>query len=366
MYVQVLAPQASRWQEILAQLRHDVYHLPQYVVIEAQRSNTQTEAVLITQGDCLFFAPYLLRSCQDVIPSSGNEPFLYDVISPYGYSGFLLNEAALEHPDFAISAFHQFKEVLRSKQVCTAFLRLHPILNAQYPDRLISEPLIENGETVSINLKLSEAELWAHLRRGHQSTINKCKRLGQIVKVVPFRDYLEPFCEIYRETMDRVSAQDGYYFGRDYFHRLLELENNLYLAIVEADHQIASACLFFECCGIVQAHLGGTRTPFLKVSPFNLLLYSVALWAKVRGNEYLHLGGGVGGSNADPLYIFKSGFSRQRHPFFTARLVLDETQYQALIESRAATLGISPAQLLTSDFFPTYRAPVPSELLNAS
>ncbi|MEM9507501.1 MAG: FemAB family protein, partial [Cyanobacteria bacterium P01_E01_bin.35] len=108
-------------------------------------------------------------------------------------------------------------------------------------------------------------------------------------------------------------------------------------------------------CGIVQAHLGGTRTEFLKQSPFNLLLHQMRLWAKARGNKYLHIGGGVGGKK-DNLYTFKSGFSKQRHNFFTLRSVIDSARYDDLVQFRAKSINKSVEELEESEFFPAYRA----------
>jgi hypothetical protein len=87
------------------------------------------------------------------------------------------------------------------------------------------------------------------------------------------------------------------------------------------------------------------------------LLHFVRLWAKERGNEFLHLGGGVGGTKEDKLYVFKSGFSRQRHPFLTLRLITDEEKYLHLTHLRAKALNMQVDSLLNSSFFPAYRAP---------
>jgi Acetyltransferase (GNAT) domain len=356
MNIEVINSHHPRWLEVLQSLHHDVYHLPQYFEIEAKRSGTTPEAIIVTDRDQCLFVPYLLRDCRDILsPSLGGNNF-FDVFSPYGYPGFLLSAAAAKSNDFANLALQQVKNVLKSKGVCTAFFRIHPILS----DRLIKlfKPgtFIDNGETVSVDLNLSESELWQHTRRGHQSTINKGKRLDLAVRVVPFADHIDEFISIYKETMDRVAASSYYYFGYEYFTELAQLHPQLHLGIVELDQQIICASLFLEHGGIVQAHLGGTRTAFLKYSPFNFLLHHIRLWAKKRGNKFLHLGGGLGGSKEDRLYIFKSGFSRQRHQFRTVRLIINEEKYHQLVEARAKSLAVTPDQLLDSDFFPAYRA----------
>ena len=336
------------WSSTLKQLPHDVYHLPNYVALDAKRTETTAEAFLLQEDDKIFFAPYLLRSCTDIFPSA-NAP-VYDIISPYGYPGILMSETAIKNPEFPDFALQKFSHTLRNKGVCSAFLRQHPILGAGLAKVFQSDPLNANGKTVSIDLTLDEGKIWAKTRRGHQSTINKCIRLGFVGRTVPYGEHIDEFIAIYEETMNRVKARDSYYFSRDYFEGLFELGDKVHLGIVELEGEIASACLFFESCGIVQAHLGGTKSKFLKQSPFNLLLHEMRLWAKARGNQYLHIGGGVGGKK-DNLYTFKSGFSKQRHEFFTLRSVVDREKYHDLLNLRANTLNKSVEELAGVKFF---------------
>jgi hypothetical protein len=227
---------------------------------------------------------------------------------------------------------------------------MHPLLSDGLSELFPEGFFTPAGETVAMDLTLDEAGLWKGIREGHQWTIKKCRRLGFVARMVSLRAYVECVMEIYRETMDRVQAKESYYFGRAYFARLAEMPGQVHCAVVESEGQPAAACIFFECDGIVQAHLGGTRSEFLHKSPFHLLLYSAAEWARSRGNRYLHMGGGVGGSN-DRLLQFKRGFSPLRFPFSTLRLVTDEGKYRELTTRRAQAAAVS-------DFFPAYRAPL--------
>lgn len=354
MNFQVIDLSNPLWSQTLQKLHHDIYHLPEYVYLESKRTKTTPEAFLIVDGEKRFFVPYLLRKCNDVLAQESTTPEVFDVVSPYGYPGILLSETAANTPGFPDFAMNQLKYALKAKGVCSAFFRLHPILDYNFNEIFNPGTFTANGETVSVDLKLSESQLWAHTRKGHQSTINKCKRVGFTAKIVSFEEYINEFIAIYEETMNRVEAGESYYFERDYFVDLLKLDGKIHLCIVELEDQLACACLFFECCGIVQAHLGGTKTNFLAQSPFNLLLDYVRIWAKKRGNEFLHLGGGVGGSH-DSLYKFKAGFSRQKHNFMTLRLITDEKQYRHLVELRAKSLNTQVEELSESNFFPAYR-----------
>ncbi|MDZ7959730.1 MAG: GNAT family N-acetyltransferase [Aulosira sp. DedQUE10] len=356
MNLQVIDLQNTLWLETLQKLRHDIYHTPEYVYIESRRTQTTPKACLIVDHEKIFFVPYLVRKCDDILAEESLITDIYDVISPYGYGGILLSEAGSSTPGFADFAMNELKRVLRTQNICSAFLRLHPILNHHFKEIFHPGTFTDNGKTISVDLTLSESQIWAHTRKGHQSTINKCKRLGFTAKIVAFEDYLDDLLAIYEETMNRVSANKSYYFDYDYYTLLSKLGHNINLGIVELEGEIACASLFFECGGIVQAHLGGTKNKFLHQSPFNLLLHYVRLWAKERGNEFLHLGGGVGGSKEDSLYTFKSGFSRQKHNFMTLRLITDEEKYQYLVDLRAKALKIQAEELLNSYFFPAYRS----------
>lgn len=342
------------WVHILTQLRHDVFHLPEYMSIEAQRIQAVPEAFWAVDREKQFFVPYLIRSCQELFgPDLVSDP-VYDVVSPYGYPGILLNEAAKQDQNFLKLALEQLTEKLRSQHICSAFFRLHPILSEDFTQIYPPEICQETGVVVGIDLTQSEQEIWRQTRSDHRKDINRHKRSGLIAKMVDVEQHLPEFLEIYRETMDRVNAAQMYYFDQDFFHSLLALKEKLHLCIVEVENQIASACLIMECCGVVSSFLSGTKNQFLKLAPEKLLFDYVRFWAKERGNQVFNMGGGVG-SAKDGVYYFKAGFSDQRYPFLTLRLVVDPEQYTRLVHLQAALLQVDPEHLLNVSFFPTYR-----------
>lgn len=355
MKTQVIDLSNKLWVNTLENLRHDIYHLPEYLYVEAIRTNTTPEAILISKDDKLFFLPYLLRPCDSLVDPNIVNQDVFDIVSPNGYAGILLNDAAAITPKFLKLAIDQLISVLQSRKVCSAFLRLHPILNESFKEILSSEFCQISGETVSIDLTLSEQEIWHQTRPDHRSHINRCKRAGFTAKMLPLAEYVDVFMNVYNQTMDRVEAKQSFYFDYEYFSGLANLHDKIHLCIVELDNQVACAGIFLECCGIVQYHLSGTKNEFLKPAPSKLMLDYVRYWAKERGNKILHLGGGVG-SAKDSLYNFKAGFSKQKHPFLTLRLITDQEKYLNLVELRAKSLKTDPEVLLKSNFFPAYRS----------
>ena len=213
------------------------------------------------------------------------------------------------------------------------------------------------GETVAIDLTLDDRELWKNIREGHQWTIKKCKRLGFVPRMVSLREHIDRVMEIYWETMDRVQAKESYYFGREYFAKLGEMPGQVHCCVVESERQQAAACIFFECGGIVQAHLGGTRSEFLTKSPFHLVLYSC---------------GGMGQVPRQSLPAYRGRRRRLQRPsapvqarllagalsFLTLRLITDEGKYRELTKLRAQAANIPVEDAPCRDFFPAYRAPL--------
>ncbi|MEG4059029.1 MULTISPECIES: GNAT family N-acetyltransferase [unclassified Microcoleus] len=356
MNIQIVNLSSSLWISTLQKIRHDIYHWPEYVNLEAKRTEYRSEAILIVDDEKMFFLPYVVRPCGRV--GEENIPEVFDVVSPYGYPGILLNEAAADSREFMNSTINELTRVLRAKNVCSAFFRLHPILNEGLHQILNSDICQITGETVSINLRISEAEMWQITRRNHRQSITKCKQAGFTAKMMPVKLYIDKFIEIYQITMQRVKAAEYYYsFNLEYLLNMADaFGEKMHLCLVEFQGEIASGGLYTECCGIVQSIFSATQNKFLKQSPNSLQIDYTRLWAKERGNEVLHLGGGVGGEK-DSLFHFKSGFSKQRHKYLTMRLMVDEEKYNYLIRLKAKYLNIEPQELLNSKFFPAYRSP---------
>ena len=129
MNIEILDLENSLWKETLQKLSYDTYHKPEYVALEAKINHNKPEALLISEGDKIFFVPYLLRSGNALGEVSDSQEEVLDVISPYGYPGILLSDAARSSSEFTHHAFHELKQTFKSRGICSAFLRLHPILN---------------------------------------------------------------------------------------------------------------------------------------------------------------------------------------------------------------------------------------------
>lgn len=339
------------WLAFLGTTKHDVYHLPEYVRMSADQDGGRAAAVLIERGEHRLFVPIVIRpvpQCDDPAEE------IFDATSPYGYPSPLLSGQLDCAEAFLAEAIPALMNHLKAERVISTFLRLHPLLDLPLDSLSSKGTLVYHGESVFVDLSLPVEEFWRQTRQNHRRDINRAERNGVTVRIDDNWEFIGRFVELYHETMRRVEAADYYYFPMSYFLDLRRaLGDRLHLCVVEHEGNVISAGLFTECCGLVQYHLSGTSENALSLRPLKSMLHFVRLWAKGRGNHLLNLGGGVGGKK-DALYDFKVGFSDLTRPFYTWRLVPDETAYGALVTAWEARTGRTAES--RDGFFPAYRA----------
>ncbi len=191
--------------------------------------------------------------------------------------------------------------------------------------------IVEHGPTVYCDLRQSQSELLYGTRETVRRQIRRVQNEGYVAKEDLTWNHYDDFQEVYAATMRRVGASDWYFFDQDHFAQLKEaLADTMHLLVVQSGSQIVCAGLFSELCGIVHYHLAGTRDGYERCDVSKLLIHYAREWAQERGNDVLHLGGGVGAAN-DSLLHFKSGFSKLRSTFHTWRLIVDERAYRELV-----------------------------------
>ena len=340
MHVDLIEPTDRRWRDTLTMVRHDFYHLPDYVSLESSRLGGTAVAAYVEQPGVRLLLPVICRA----IPGSD----AFDLVSPYGYPSPI---AQFEDVALLRGAFSAVMQTLREQGFVSMFVRLHPIL--ELPDGAFTGlgTLVEHGQTVSIDLRQNETEQWRGIRARFRTSLNRSERLGHRAFMDDTGEHFDRFITLYLDTMRRQNAAAEYFYSRDYLSRLwLELRGHMHLGVVEIDGSIVCAGLFGESNGIVQYHLSGTDEQALELSPLKILINYGRRWATQRGADVLHLGGGVG-SAQDSLMHFKAGFSDRRHLFKTWRVVLDEQQYTEISGKGPEPTG----------FFPAYRGECPQE-----
>ena len=273
----------------------------------------------------------------------------WDIVSPYGYPCPLYTQQV--DADRVSAYLRAFQEVSDEMGACSAFVRLHPLLDTPAGIAPLTA-YVRQGETVSIDLTVSEDEMWHQTRHGHRSDIRHLEKLKFAVVMDDWTHYTD-FARMYRETMVRIGADTIYHFGDEYFQDLrCAVGERLHLCCVTSpDGCLASGALFTTVDDIVQYHLSATDAKYHRLGPTKLMLHFVRAWGKQRGHSTLHLGGGLG-SQKDSLFEFKAGFSPNRHVFRTLRMVMNERRYAALMLRAGRPLNL-PGDL-AAPYFPPY------------
>ncbi len=116
------------------------------------------------------------------------------------------------------------------------------------------------------------------------------------------------------------------------------------------DGEIIAGGVFIATKKIMQYHVAGTKKEHIKATPMKLIIDESRLLCTQLNLEYLHLGGGVGGSDDDSLFWFKSGFSDLTFTYKTWQLIVNEEVYKNLVDER------SKKKVLNENYFPLFRS----------
>ncbi len=341
----------DRWADIVKGFsRHDIYYLPQYV--KAFRIHGDGEPLLIyyESADTRAINVVMKRdisSCahfKDAIAPGT----LFDLSTPYGYGGFLVEGDAGGDALGKLDA--QYGAWCRENGIVSEFVRFHPVLG----NYLGMEPVYEVvllGNTVAMDLASPES-IYYNINKNKRNRINKALREGMEVCWGWDPSLLEIFREMYVETMDRNEAQEYYYFEKSFFDSILvDLKDSALIFYARKDGRVIGTELVLMCNGQMHALFGATKSESLQLSPSTVISYKAALWGCENGFKTYHLGGGVGGRK-DSLYKYKLGLNvRSENVFAVGRKVFDEEACGRLLEIRLRNGGT-----LDPGFFPQYRA----------
>jgi hypothetical protein len=337
-----------RWLDVLGRLPHDIYHLPDFVDFSASGDGGTPTAFYAEHGGHAMLVPLILRP----LPGELGAPADWsDAVSPYGYPAPLVSEAA--DPETVQDFFRGLLRLSRERKIASIFLRSHPLLPF-FPLECEAAEVVQHGRTIHVDLTVGVEVIDSQVRKGYRYDIRKLEREGFTTTIDEWGEYPD-FVEIYRKTMERLSADDEYMLSHDYFQGLREaLADRLHLCSVRSpDGALAASALFSECGGIVQYLFSGTAEAFLRMAPSKLVLYSMIRWAHDRDARVCHLGGGAG-AREDSLYTFKAGFSKLSSGFSTLRLIPDRARYRTLVERMTEVHHGERSR--GPGYFPAYRA----------
>jgi hypothetical protein len=348
------------WEQALGEAyASDFYHSHAYHCLSQGMGEGVAHLWVYKEAGYMVALPLLLRPIESVPGTGWQVEGWWDAISVYGYAGAIASHRDLPEP--VLRNFRrELAESLHDKRVISVFSRLHPLIPNEGAIAGLGER-VYCGRTVSIDLTLTSEEQKQQYRSADRRRIKNLRRRGFAFVHDKEKTFLSEFVALYTETMQRVGAEDRYFFNQAYFEELLDrLAPNAHLCLLLDGSSPVCGGVFIECGGILEYHLGGTRNDYLQFAPAKLLIDEVRSWATFNRFVTLHLGGGLAGRE-DSLFFFKRGFSDRTHPFFLWRWILNPDIYTAVCQYKAASDACKGLYATSPSFFPRYRSPVAPE-----
>lgn len=270
----------------------------------------------------------------------------YDLISPYGYGGFIVEGDYTDSDIVQIES--EYTEICEKNNIVTEFMRFNPMNDSsmEFAEYFNASKI---GKLVCVNISESE-DIWSNLDSTVRNRIRNAEKYGIEVRRGKTEDLISEFEKIYNQRMDSLSASEYYFFDKEFFDYLFEhLDDNLELFYAVYEGKIIAACDILTYKNRLHYHLSASLDEYRKLPSVNLLIWEVMKWGQEKGYEVLNLGGGLG-SKEDGLYRFKRGFNRKNvFDFFVGKKIFDKKTYEYLLSLRE---GVDR----DSDFFPLYRA----------
>lgn len=253
----------------------------------------------------------------------------YDVSSPYGFSGPLINKK-VSNKDLTLF-WKQVDEWYQSNQVVTEFIRFNLNNNHKsYSGYLLNTLSNVKGELRPFN------EIWDNFKGKVRNNYRKAEKNGlraEIFSEYISQDIISTFYDIYIKTMVRNNASQNYFYSRAYFeHLITNKQNKTVIAIIYFENNPISTELIIINEDTMFSFLGGTLSAYFELRPNDYLKIEVIKWGIENNFKYYALGGGR--ADDDSLYKYKKSFFPKDEDviFYTGRKVLNVKVYQNLMK----------------------------------
>ena len=297
--------------------------------LDAERV-THTLRIETAAGELL--APLIVRPIGD-----GPER---DAISPYGYPGFF--PAGRGRASCRIGTESSTTPPVEPAEVdfsatglVSAFVR-----------HTLGEPALA-GATERNVVQIADPALAPKSRPSDRRQVRRNLEAGYELTLAPGAETTPAqragFLDLYEQTMRRAGAAEHYFFGLEYFDRVLAADRTWLVLATAPSGELAAASIAAVSDGYLHYYLSGSADSHLPDSPMkNVVSRLVELSDELR--LPLNLGGGI--SPGDALEEFKRGFANRQETWRTSEIVCDPEAYDRLAAGRDA-----------GGFFPAYRAP---------
>lgn len=319
----------DEWDELLASFpddKQDIYFKKKYLSLYETEKNKALCAVCI-DDDNVMLMPFIRGEINDY----------YDFETAYGYGGPVAN---IDDEIWCHDAFDKIHAFLGENNYVCGFTRSHPLFSNErllkesdgVGDNTGSVQLLYDRQTVAIDTSQNLEDIWQNqISSKNRNMIRKAEKNQLEYRAeYDFASY-EEFIAIYKKTMERLEADDFYYFDDSYFEKM---RNNLsdcsFLGTVRKDGKLICAAIFMYSKKYGHYHLEGSDWNYSSLGANNYLLWKTACEMHNLGIKEFHLGGGTSSAQDDSLFKFKKAFSKNLKSFYIGKEIFNVPVYEEI------------------------------------
>ena len=344
MITEYTISQADQWDQVVRSFPdYDVFYLSGYSAAFMQESPKNGIPMLLLYEDGADRAiTVVLRrdiALDEKFVGKLEASRYYDLITPYGYGGFLGHVSDWDRLNHAYDNY-----CLEHHYVCE-FVRFS--LFSDYQNHYNGE-VESRTHNVVRSLDMPLEEMWMDFKQKVRKNVKKANSFGLQIIVESEGSYLDDFLRIYYGTMDRSDAKEEFYFSKSFYEKLATMDENIVYFHVVHEGKIISTELVIYGAENAYSYLGGTDRDSFDVRPNDFLKYEIIKWAKAKGLKNFVLGGGYG--QDDGIFQYKACLAPNGIcAFYIGRKIFDRQAYDHLIALRGE-------ESLDERFFPKYRS----------
>lgn len=262
----------------------------------------------------------------------------FDLITPYGYGGFIGNIKDYQ------ALNNSYNEYCRKKKYICEFVRFE-LFSDYYLN--YSGKCESRTHNVVRNLEKSLDEIWMDFKQKVRKNVKRANLYGLKIIIDKNGEYLDDFLRIYYGTMTRSNAESQFYFKKIFFEKLMTMYDNAIMFHALYKNTIISTELVLYGEDNCYSYLGGTDNNYFHTRANDFLKYEIIKWAKDKGLKNFVLGGGYGSD--DGIFQYKLNLSPHGvSDFYIGYQIFDQIMYDKLVDLRT--------DLPDTNFFPLYRS----------
>ena len=308
--------------KISSTIEIDVYYLSKYVEFYKKKDN-EYNAFFLEKGRDFFFIPYIKKLIH-------HKEELYDIETPYGYGGPIVNSS---DKLFIKMAWEKFFLAAKKDNIIAGLFRFNPFYEISKFEGLKNLNLVKEREIVILDLNKSEEEIFNNFSKDNKNKIKKAYKSNLIFEVCNSIEQLNDFSKIYISRMKQKSALEMYLFSKKYFKKVLDSKNEFVkIYILKKQNEVIGGAIILKNKIYAHYHISSCKKEYFNLGPNNFLRHNVIKDLKKNKLRIINFGGGLTSDPEDTLFNFKKKFSKDTKWFFIGKCVFDFNKYKNIVK----------------------------------